>query len=133
MTVIRGVLAFLIGLTLALALNVTFSHSQPNGHPPEHQNLHETFYSHWDNPRLRMEDGRRYSSCCGLKDCYPTEVSKRGDQIYARSHDGLRWVLVPSSAIEQNYPDEEESPDGQSHVCMNEYDVVFCFTLGTGM
>ena len=84
-------------------------------------------------PSARNADGTRQTSCCSDKDCYPTEIRKVSGKLFAQSHDGLRWVLVPEHLIEQNNDDARESPDGSNHVCMNSQDIIYCFTYGGGL
>lgn len=93
----------------------------------------DKFYSEWQRPDMRRDDGERYYSCCNRTDCHATVVQKGdGGDLYARSHDGLRWVKIPDELIEQNQTDPRESPDGRNHACISKADEVFCFTYGEG-
>lgn len=106
------------------------------GHPPQDQALHDQFYSKWNMPDMRDSTDHRYASCCNKIDCYPTAFKKEGDTWYARQRETGNWIAVPESKIEQNYLDMNESPDGQSHVCMSSPATgsrVICATIGSGM
>lgn len=121
---------FLLILILATP---AFAQGHSN-HPPKDQALHETFYSTWLRPDIRVGVDRT-ASCCNDKDCYPTLFKKVGGTWFAQRREDREWIAVPAAIIEQNQPDERESPDGQSHVCMqppNMQNKVFCATLGTG-
>lgn len=100
-------------------------------HPPQDAQLHDRFYSTWYMPNGGMP---RNSSCCNLKDCYPTTIKKVGDVYFARRREDGAWIPIPTSKIEQNQSDPRESPDGRSHVCMAAPSGganVYCAVLGT--
>ena len=95
-------------------------------HPPEHQALHETFYSKWhmpDHPSL---------SCCNEADCYPTEIKFVDGRIYAKRREDGKYIAVPAEKVERN----RDNPDGRNHLCApppSAYppsDTVYCFSLG---
>ncbi len=108
-------------------------------HPPEHQALHEQFYSTWKSPyeNLATRTERRTAGCCGISDCFPADVKYVGGRLWMhprvpqQSAVEDRWYLVPASLLENNQPDPRESPDGQSHVCIVG-DQAFCAILGSG-
>jgi len=117
---------FLVGI-----VSVAKSADHP-GHPSQDMALHEKFYQNWNMPSFRNDKGERITSCCNNKDCYPTAIRLRIDGNYEawRREDG-RWIIFPATLLEQNQPDMEESPDGQSHACIVG-DRVVCATLGGG-
>ncbi len=125
-----GVLAATLGTLIALGQGMV--HGAENHHPPEHQELHEKFYSHWNMPDNRDASGARVASCCNNEDCFPTQFKREHGQWYVRVRDGSHFVPVPASKLESNYPDAEDSPDGQGHACMIG-DYIFCAVLGSGM
>lgn len=94
-------------------------------HPPEHQALHEQFYSTWMIPPSRT------TSCCNKQDCFPTTFRKRADQWWALDRDGLTWLLVPADKIEENQTDPRDSPDGRGHICAYRA-YIYCAVLGSG-
>jgi hypothetical protein len=131
------------------------AHAQ--GHPPEHQAIHEQFYADW----MRL-DQNPTSSCCNKQDCFPTMMMQHTDgkwyalrqhrareleQAVARGENPTvppityaDWVLVPEHVIEQNAAREDlpakkitreprESPDGRSHACIVG-DTVYCAVIG---
>jgi len=97
-----------------------------HSHPPQHQLLHEQFYSTWhmpDNPA---------ASCCNDADCYPTEIKYVDGGIYAKRREDGRFIRIPPDKVERN----RDNPDGRNHLCapppnvFNPADTVFCFALG---
>lgn len=94
-------------------------------HPSQDMDLHDKFYSHWNIP-----PAREYS-CCNKQDCYPTSFKQEGGRWYAQKREDLSWVLVPEDKLEHNQLEPEESPDGQSHVCMLG-STILCAVLGSG-
>jgi hypothetical protein len=100
-----------------LALWVTAAAAQHADHPRDLA-LHERFYKTWNQPTVRDKDGKRTSSCCSDKDCYPTIIKHIGQFFYAQRREDQRWLQVPDRILEENADDPRESPDGQSHVCM---------------
>lgn len=112
---------FLLGLIAGMLLGSTACHAQtsmPHADHPQDIPLHEIFYSKWNFPDRRNEKGERHQSCCNKNDCYPTVFKQVKGHWYARRREDGAWVLVPDRKLEQNYPDANDSPDGQSHVCM---------------
>jgi hypothetical protein len=106
--------------------------AQEHQHPAKDQVLHDNFYSTWarpNDPRL---------SCCGNKDCYPTQFQRQGGKWFALRREDGALILVPPAAFEHNRRDDKpprESPDLDSHVCMQppgQSDQVFCAVLGIG-
>ena len=115
------------------------AHHSSEGHPPSDLELHEQFYSKWMRPDLPT------SSCCNMRDCYPTEITYQDGKLYARRREDGKLVLIPENKIDQ----VNTSPDGRNHVCMpspNYYvpygggdrmslmtsDTVYCFVFGSG-
>lgn len=112
---------------------------EAHGHLPEHRELHDKFYSKWMIPPARS------SSCCGEKDCYPTEVVIRGGKCYAQRHPLFwnkthypylsEWVNFDCHRMEENQPasaQPHDSPDGRSHACISTtHDHVYCAVRGS--
>lgn len=102
-----------------------------HNHPPQHQLLHEQFYSKW------MRPGGRTLSCCNKEDCFPTpvRVSRFGCDAWrpaTADKDGY-WIKFDCAKLEENTPDSHEAPDGQSHACISKSsDTVFCAVRGSG-
>ena len=119
----------LLIFSLVLFANMHYAKADDQGHPPEHMMLHEKFYSKWNMPN---NGGYRVNSCCSNTDCYPTPIKKEGEKHVFLHRETQTWLEVPETKLEQNQPDEEESPDGQSHVCASKNGVVFCATMGSG-
>lgn len=75
-----------------------------NGHPPEHQKLHNEFYSKLNRPGTMI-------SCCNDKDCRPAQ-----HRLNAGQHEffvGGQWIRVSQKWIIDN----KMTPDGESHWC----------------
>lgn len=136
-----GVGAAMVMMIFALLFLGPPAHSEEHQHPQKDLQLHEQFYQHWNRPVFRDETGKRTSSCCDNRDCYPTAIRKVDAFTYEakrrpedRTADNSEWVKFPATMLEQNQADEEESPDGQSHACISpSADFVYCATLGNGM
>lgn len=116
-TVIAVVIGYLIGVAGQCHA------AEPHHNHPQDLPLHEAFYQFWKMPDIRSS-GVRTTSCCSKEDCYPTEIKLRGKFYYALRREDNRWVQIPDRKLEQNYmrtraDDGQESPDGQSHVCMS--------------
>src|SRR5512134_4094214 len=66
-------------------------------HPPGLETeLHEKFYATWfmpDNPG---------KSCCNKADCYPTEVTHRDGEVFAKRREDGKWLRVPAAKVERN-------------------------------
>ncbi len=88
------------------------------------------FYSTWNRPDVRHENGDRYASCCNRHDCYATAFKQVGETWFAKHRETGEWIVVPNKRIEQNHHDLRESPDGRSHICASAGKVVFCAVLG---
>jgi len=104
-------------------------HHDENFHAAGDVPIHERFYSTWMVPPLRN------SSCCNKKDCYPTQFRQVGGTWFAMRKEDGEWIAIPEERLEHNQADPEESPDGQSHVCMRAPgmdNMVFCAVLGSG-
>lgn len=123
-------LAIVVIIATALAVAVSQSRAQHNGHPPQDQAIHEQFYSTWmrpDAPDL---------SCCNKKDCYPVEARFTNGQWFAKRREDGKWLAIPASKIEHN----RDSPDGRNHMCAPKPENeswseggVFCFSIGGGV
>lgn len=117
---------WLVGGALALLfVGHLINPASAQGHPPEHQALHERFYSTW-----MMPDAPKVS-CCHNQDCAPAASRVVDGRWEAKRPDDDTWVQVPPSKIEQN----RDSPDGRSHLCGRKISsgfAVFCFIRGGG-
>lgn len=119
---LKLLIAFLFGLIIGSG---SCKAAEPHQHHPEDLAMHEKFYQHWNRPNVGRDakTGKRTSSCCNKDDCYATPIKVKGNSWYALRREDQRWIMVPDNVLEQNYmgpgQDGEESPDGQSHVCMS--------------
>lgn len=123
----------LVVAAILLAVAPAFADGPPDpgerSHPPDHQTLHEKFYSTWympDNPAR---------SCCNKADCYPTEARFHNGHWQGKRREDGKWLFIPEAKIERN----RDNPDGRNHMCApppmapHPADTVFCFTLGSGI
>lgn len=115
----------LIACTLSL---IVPAHADDHQHPTHDQALHDKFYSTWLVPNGGYS---RRQSCCNKKDCAAVRAVRRKGDIWEaqRDSDGS-WLRVPPSKVESNQPDPRQSPDGRSHMCSVETNVI-CFVLGS--
>jgi hypothetical protein len=121
------VICFLLGLFVVL---LSHAKAQEMGHRPQDMALHEQFYSTWKIPENGKE---RKRSCCNKVDCEPRKVKKENGVWYVWFRIQNRWLPIPENLIESNQSDPRESPDGQSHVCINPNSgMVLCAVLGSG-
>ena len=112
-------------VALIMVLGVHFAHAQEHRHPPEHQDLHEKFYSNW-----MMPDNRNVS-CCHGEDCKPAQSRRLNGKWQSRHSDADEWTDIPEYKIET----ERDSPDGRSHLCGRKgwFGMsVFCFLPAAG-
>ena len=88
------------------------------------------FYATW-----RMPNGGqpRSFSCCNRGDCYATTIKEINGVWVGRHRETGKWAVIPDSKLEENSPDERESPDGQSHMCAGKTGNVYCAVRGDGM
>lgn len=93
--------------------------AQHRHHPPEHVQLHESFYRNLVRPD---QPGAQPGSCCGNYDCYPTQAEVRGGQWYALRREDQAWIPVPHERVIR----DETSPDGRAHLCAVP-GFVYCF------
>jgi hypothetical protein len=116
-------------LAFALLPAPALAQSPHRHHPAADMPLHEKFYSTWympDNPN---------KSCCNKADCYPTEITWRDGEVFAKRREDGKWLRVPVRKIESR----RDNPDGRNHLCAPppnaSYppDTVFCFALGAGI
>ena len=124
-------------LCLAIALLATtpafaqtLAQPQHRHHPPRDMPLHERFYSTWYMPDQPTK------SCCNKADCYPTEITYRDGEVFAKRREDGKWLRIPASKVERH----RDNPDGRNHLCAppptaTHYtpDTVFCFALGAGI
>lgn len=121
---------YLFPLLLGFCLMTAFLSIAKAQHPPEHQNLHDKFYSTWQMAVVRDALGRRTNSCCSNHDCYPTRFRNVAGVWFAFHRETQSWIPVPESRLEHNTPDPRESPDGHSHLCASALTNVYCAVLG---
>jgi hypothetical protein len=125
-----GAVAWWLGM---LSLMLTPVEAQEHQHPAADADLHARFYAGWMIPNGGEP---RRSSCCSLKDCYPTEIRQQAGVYLARRREDGAWIPIPRGKLEHEQGDPRESPDGQSHVCMpppGAGTVVYCAVLGSGI
>ena len=115
---------------MLLASTSEFAQPQQRHHPPADMPLHEKFYSTWYMPDQPTK------SCCNKADCYPTEVTYRDGDVFAKRREDGKWLRIPAAKVERN----RDNPDGRNHLCAppptaTHYpaDTVFCFALGSGI
>ena len=120
----------IVRLAVALSIVAVAQAQIPHEHgSADEQAMHEKFYAKWLRPDQRM-NGQRWSSCCSLEDCFPTQFRKVNGQWFAQDRDGA-WREVPDETFEHNQPDPVESPDGRGHVCITPgAHAVLCAVLG---
>ena len=93
------------------------------------------FYSGWNRPNIRNDDGTRRVSCCSEMDCEAVTVVRRGGKWFAVNHKSApgEEIEIPAELLEHLQSDPRESPDGMSHVCINMYTKEpLCAVLGGG-
>jgi len=114
---------------MLLASTSEFAQTQQRHHPPTDMPLHEKFYSTWYMPDQPTK------SCCNKADCYPTEVTSRDGEVFAKRREDGKWLRIPAAKVERN----RDNPDGRNHLCAPPPsaayppDTVFCFALGAGI
>lgn len=146
------VASFFIAMGILLFLAV-LANAQPQ-HDHSALGVAGAFYAGWN----QMPD--RTNSCCDQKDCYYTVFKSEGGSTYALKRRIINdptdiipgyhapavvlresvemalkhaeWVTIPAEKLEENAADPKDSPDGQNHVCMNEYGLVYCAVRGGG-
>lgn len=134
-------LCFVCGLVFgAMGHFVLKAWGQEIHHHPGATELIDKFYSTWKmpiiHPACKQKDcARRVALCCNRKDCAVREVSLKDGQWNVHfidvSHDV--WIPIPANIIEANQPDPRESPDGQTHVCIDPNSLqILCAVLGAG-
>jgi hypothetical protein len=106
-------------------------------HHPGMTELVDKFYSSWMMPIPFSNLNRRTKSCCNKVDCAPREIKFENGRWFVHwfnpqlKHDV--WLPIPENLIEANQPDPRESPDGQSHVCINPNNgEILCAVVGSG-
>jgi hypothetical protein len=95
--------------------------AQEHHHPPEHAQIHDSFYKSWMRPDMPT------ISCCDKKDCAPAEARMQNGQWVARKFGETIWYRIPAAKVELN----RDSPDGRNHLCAMDA-MVFCFVAGAG-
>lgn len=118
-----------VGALVALTVLLWPARAQ---HTTAEHELHQKFYSNWMRPG---GEGRqhRYTSCCSQRDCSPATIVMKDGRYYVRNHKMApnQDVLIPERLLESNQPDPRESPDGQSHACLDHTGQVLCVVLGS--
>lgn len=100
-------------------------------HPAQDMQLHNKFYSSWFIPNAGAP---RVYSCCNQQDCAPAETKRENGHWYGKRRTDANWIQIPDALIESNQGDPRESPDGQSHLCVNAGNGrVLCAVLGGGI
>src|SRR5262245_56380673 len=120
----------LLAAMIALAPALALAQQEHRHHPPQDMPLHEKFYATWNMP----DNPKR--SCCNKADCYPTEVTYRDGEVYAKRREDGKWLHGPANKVETR----RDNPGGRDHSCAppphaEHYpeDTVFCFALGGGI
>ena len=91
---------------LLLVSTPAFAQSSHRHHPSADMPLHEKFYSTWYMPDQPTR------SCCNKADCYPTEITYRDGEIFARRREDGKWLRIPTAKVEQR----RDNPDGRCSV-----------------
>lgn len=123
-----AITALIIIVVLLLFYPLARAMALERHHPISDIPLHEKFYQGWYMPD---EPGK---SCCNKADCYPTEITYRGGEVFARRREDGKWLRIPAAKVERH----RDNPDGRNHICAPppgaSYppDTVFCFALGGG-
>ena len=92
-----------------------------------YRGLHEQFYQSWTLPNYRSV------SCCNKMDCAPAWAKWENGHLFMKRSFDTKWTEVKASILESNQSDPRESPDGQSHVCINSSGQAICAVLGSGL
>lgn len=121
------VVAIVAALGLVIGNACALAQHAGHNHPPEHEALHEQFYSTWQMPDAPG------ISCCNKGDCYPTQARRDAIGWLALRREDGKWLRVPDRKVEQN----RDNPDGRNHLCAPSPDrllssEVFCFLPGGG-
>lgn len=103
------------GLLLALALSSP-ALAQSGQHGDGHAENHD-----WYNG-LKQPGGK--ASCCSNKDCRPTRAYVDDEGNWRAVLSG-QWVTVPRDRVLST-----KAPDGNSHICANDFGLIFCFIGG---
>lgn len=130
---IRGVLAFLLGLTLMFAVMST----KAMAHDPDHDE-HDDWYSSLKRPDVPT------MSCCGKADAYfCDDVFVRDNETYCRITDtrddkkrGNRIHVPVGTEIKippEKYKHDAGNPTGHTVVFLSRERFVYCFVQGTGI
>jgi hypothetical protein len=104
-------------LALALALPLApWAHAQNGHHGVDHAEHHD-----WYKTLVSPQSG---VSCCNDKDCRPTRAFIGDDGAWRALLNG-QWISVPREKVLNT-----KAPDGNSHICANEFGMIFCFVGG---
>jgi len=135
--IIPGIIMLLFVFTVGMSL--AYGEDTPHAGHPQDIPLHERFYSTWQIPNM---GDPRTASCCNKQDCYPTAIKMLDGKYVFLHRESQQWIPIPDGKLEQLLTDEQESPDGQSHVCATPGYVgndgkwqniaVYCATQGSG-
>ena len=105
----RAIILFIVvmlAIGIAAIWSSRLSKAAEHHHPPEHAQLHDSFYKD-----LKQPDASNLG-CCDNRDCYPTRAKFDGKSWWAIRREDQKWVEIPRNKI-----NAEKSPDGQAHLC----------------
>ena len=111
----RGTPSYVLALALALSPALP-ALAQDGHHGMGHAEHHD-----WYKTLVSPQSG---ASCCDNKDCRPTRAYLDDDGRWRAMLDG-GWVVVPREKVLKT-----KAPDGNSHICANDFGMIFCFVGG---
>ncbi|MGE0424561.1 MAG: hypothetical protein AB7O88_20045 [Reyranellaceae bacterium] len=111
----RGTQSYVLALVLALPL-APGAQAQDGQHGVGHAAHHE-----WYKTLISPQTG---ASCCNNEDCRPTRAYVDDDGAWHALLDG-QWISVPREKVLNT-----KAPDGNSHICANQFGMIFCFVGG---
>jgi hypothetical protein len=104
-------------LALALALPLAPSALAQHGHHGVGHGDHHDWYKTLISPVTGI-------SCCDNKDCRPTRAYVDDEGAWRALLNG-HWISVPREKVLKTM-----APDGNSHICANDFGMIFCFVGG---
>ena len=105
------------GLALVLALPPASSALAQDGH----HGMGHAEHHDWYKTLMSPQSG---ASCCDNRDCRPTRAYLDDEGTWRALLDG-RWIAVPREKVLRT-----KAPDGNSHICANEFGMIYCFVGG---
>ena len=111
----RSTPCYVLALALVLPL-APWAQAQDGQHGAGHAEHHD-----WYKTLVSPQSG---ISCCNDKDCRPTRAYIDESGAWRALLNG-QWISVPREKVLNT-----KAPDGNSHICANEFGMIFCFVGG---